>query len=70
MVLVILIISVIAFIIIQLPPGTYFDRLFSQMKEMGIPVTDEFLAELESYYGFGLPMYQQYLKWIGGIIFQ
>ena len=69
MVVVIFIISIIAFIIIQLPPGTFFDRLFSRMKEAGIPINDEFIAQIERQYGFGMPMYQQYFKWIGGIIF-
>src|SRR6266436_10272994 len=57
-------ISVLAFTIIQLPPGDYVTSYISQMASMGSVVSDEEAQALRIQYGLGQPMYVQYLKWM------
>jgi peptide/nickel transport system permease protein len=62
-------ISVVAFVIIQLPPGDYLTSLVARMTAQGETVERGFLLALEERYGLGEPMYVQYWKWISGIVF-
>ena len=61
-------ISVLSFVIIQLPPGDYVTSYIAQMASMGSVVTDEEAANLRIQYGLGQPMYVQYLKWMKLIV--
>src|SRR3989454_9241138 len=57
-------ISVLAFVIIQLPPGDYVTSYIAQMAAMGSVVTDEEAQNLRIQYGLGQPIYVQYYKWV------
>src|SRR2546426_11389143 len=57
-------ISVLAFAIIQLPPGDYVTSYIAQMASMGSVVTDEEAQSLRIQYGLGQPIYVQYFKWV------
>jgi peptide/nickel transport system permease protein len=57
-------ISVLAFAIIQLPPGDYVTSYIAQMASMGSVVSEEEAENLRIQYGLGQPMYVQYLKWM------
>lgn len=57
-------ISVLSFVIIQLPPGDYVTSYIAQMASMGSVVTDEEAQNLRIQYGLGQPVYVQYLKWM------
>src|SRR5947209_3343163 len=57
-------ISVLAFVIIQLPPGDYVTSYIAQMASMGSVVTDEEAENLRIQYGLGQPIYVQYYKWV------
>ncbi|HEV2057436.1 MAG TPA: ABC transporter permease [Methylomirabilota bacterium] len=57
-------ISMLAFAIIQLPPGDYVTSYIAQMAAMGSVVTDEEAQNLRIQYGLGQPIYVQYLKWM------
>src|SRR6266849_5320176 len=57
-------ISVLAFAIIQLPPGDYVTSYIAQMAAMGSVVTDEEAQSLRIQYGLGQPIYVQYFKWV------
>ena len=57
-------ISVLSFVIIQLPPGDYVTSYIAQMASMGSVVSDEEAQSLRIQYGLGQPMYIQYLKWM------
>jgi peptide/nickel transport system permease protein len=57
-------ISMLAFAIIQLPPGDYVTSYIAQMAAMGSVVTDEEAQNLRIQYGLGQPIYIQYLKWM------
>jgi peptide/nickel transport system permease protein len=60
-------ISVVAFVIIALPPGDYLTTMVAQMRAQGVEVDAGRLAALEARYGLGQPIYTQYLKWIAAI---
>ena len=67
MVLLALLLSVVAFIVIQLPPGDYVDRLMALRASIGGMQQDEVEA-LRAQYGLDLPLYRQYLRWLGGAL--
>jgi peptide/nickel transport system permease protein len=61
-------VSLVAFIIIQLPPGDYLTTLVASMATQGEDIDPAALQALEQRYGLGQPIYVQYWKWISGII--
>lgn len=60
--------SLIAFMIIQLPPGDYLTSLLSTMADGGQNLDPATIGRLRSQYGLDQPVYMQYLVWIGGIL--
>ncbi|MBN1873635.1 MAG: ABC transporter permease [Anaerolineae bacterium] len=64
----ILVISVISFVIIQLPPGDYLTSYAMGLRQQGEYVDEAELEALRVRYGLGQPVYVQYWKWISGII--
>ena len=61
-------ISVVSFIIIQLPPGDYLTSLVSGMASQGETIDRASLKALEERYGLGQPLYVQYWLWVKGIV--
>ncbi len=61
-------ISLVMFVIIQLPPGDYLTTLAAAMSAQGENVDPAALAGLKERYGLGQPLYVQYWKWISNII--
>ena len=57
-------ISVLAFAIIQLPPGDYVTAYIAQLASSGVDVTPEFAENLRQQYGLDSPVWVQYLKWV------
>jgi peptide/nickel transport system permease protein len=62
------VISVVAFAIIQLPPGDYLTTIVSQLQAQGDQIDQAQLEALSKRYGLDQPIYVQYLKWMGAII--
>jgi len=64
------VVSVIVFIIMQLPPGDYAERYaFRKFSgAAGVVVTESDIQNLRHRFGLDRPQWQQYLDWIGGII--
>jgi peptide/nickel transport system permease protein len=62
------VISVISFVIIQLPPGDYLTTYAAQMSAEGDQIDEVALENLKERYGLGQPIYVQYYKWVSGII--
>jgi peptide/nickel transport system permease protein len=60
--------SLVSFMIIQLPPGDYLTSMLASMADSGQTVDAEQIARLKSIYGLGDPIYVQYWKWIFGIL--
>ena len=62
------VISVISFVIIQLPPGDYLSTYAAQLSEQGDDIDLAAIEALRERYGLGQPIYVQYYKWISGIL--
>ena len=62
------VISIVAFIIIQLPPGDYLTSYVAQLRAEGGDVSQARLEILERRYGLDQPIHVQYGRWIGGIL--
>jgi len=64
MIVVLFVISVIAFIIIQLPPGSYLTSRIAELEASGQKVDEAQIATLKRQYALDLPIYTQYFKWM------
>jgi peptide/nickel transport system permease protein len=63
-------ISMIAFMIIQLPPGDYLTSLLASMADSGQTIDETQMARMREIYGLDDPLWLQYWKWISGIVFR
>ena len=63
-----LLVSVISFAAILLPPGDYLTSYAAQLRTEGENVDEEAINSLRERYGLGQPVYVQYYKWVRGII--
>jgi peptide/nickel transport system permease protein len=63
-----IIISIISFVIIQLPPGDFLTMYVMQLQSRGYRLAQEEVARLAERYGLNDPLYVQYFKWIKNII--
>lgn len=64
-----ILISIIAFIIIQLPPGDYLDYRIAQLEQQYGDSSSMAQAEtLRKRYGLDKPIWQQYLGWVSGFV--
>jgi peptide/nickel transport system permease protein len=61
-------ISVIVFIIIQLPPGDYLSTYIAELQSQGEAVDEEKIRFLRSQYGLDQPIWIQYLTWVWGLM--
>jgi peptide/nickel transport system permease protein len=59
------VISVVSFAIIQLPPGDWLTSYISGLRMTGETVDESRIAALEKQYGLNQPIYVQYFKWMG-----
>lgn len=60
--------SVVAFAIIQAPPGDFLTDYIAQLQATGELADESEVEALRAQYGLNQPMYVQYLKWVYGII--
>lgn len=61
-------ISIIVFVIIQLPPGDYLSTYIAELQSQGEAISEEKIAFLREQYGLGRPWYQQYFMWLFGML--
>ncbi len=61
-------ISVVAFTLIQLPPGDFVDSYVNHKQQGGVIMTREEVAEMRHILGLDRPMYVQYFDWVGGVV--
>ena len=61
-------ISIVTFVLIQLPPGDYLTSYLLELEQSGQEVSDELVASLKHRYRLDLPVYVQYFKWVSNII--
>jgi len=60
------IVSVVTFIIIQLPPGDFFTTLQAEIAETGGGQDKETVKKMQERYGLDKPLHIRYLRWISG----
>ncbi|WP_327581576.1 ABC transporter permease [Nonomuraea sp. NBC_00507] len=63
------VISIVTFVIINLPPGDYVSTLVAQASARGEEVTNAEVIALKARYGLDEPILVQYWKWFSAIIF-
>lgn len=64
------VISIISFVVIQLPPGDYLTTYVSGLEEQNIEVQQETIDNLRKKYGLGQSIYIQYYKWMRSILLE
>jgi len=68
MIMMLLVLSIVIFIIIQLPPGDYLSSHIMQLEATGTKVTEAEIASLRKQYGLDMPVYLQYFSWLGKML--
>lgn len=63
-----IIVSVLGYAIIELPPGSYVEFEIERMRQMGGNMTPEQIKGLEIRYGLNEPAYVRFWKWISGFV--
>ncbi|MCG3209535.1 MAG: Glutathione transport system permease protein GsiC [Anaerolineae bacterium] len=66
--LLLFIFSVIAFALIQAPPGDFITSYIAELAASGSTMEQAQIDALRSQYGLDQPMYVQYFKWMGNIL--
>ena len=61
-------VSLVAFLIMQLPPGDFVTSYAAELSSAGTTPDPASLAELRQRWGLDQPVYVQYLKWIGNLV--
>lgn len=62
-----LIISVLVFVIIQLPPGDFLTTYLNELQAQGEAVDPAKIEFLKRQYGLDQPIYIQYAEWAWGL---
>ena len=68
MMMTLLVISVLVFVIIQLPPGDYLSTLIAELQSQGEQVAQQKIDFLRQQYGLDRPMVEQYAIWLLGLL--
>lgn len=63
-----LVISLLTFTIIQLPPGDYLTTYVMELQAQGEHVNQERIDYLREEFGFDRPFHEQYLSWLVGFL--
>lgn len=63
-----IVISMISFAIIQLPPGDFATAYAAKLAETGETITPERIEELREQFGLNQPFYVQYFNWMKDIV--
>lgn len=63
-----IVVSLIAFVIIQLPPGDFLTSRIAQLEAQGEVIEQQVVDDLRARYGLDQPIYVQYWKWISAIV--
>jgi peptide/nickel transport system permease protein len=63
-----IIISVLVFVIIQLPPGDYIESHIAELESQGESVDPQKIEFLRQEYGLDKPIWEQYFVWVSGFL--
>jgi peptide/nickel transport system permease protein len=61
-------ISVVSFVVIELPPGDWVSNYINNLRTSGIELQEGEAERLTAMYGFDQPSYVRYLRWMRGIV--
>ena len=64
MITTLILISMVGFFIINLPPGSFIDVYVAQREAQGTSTAEAELEALKRRYGLDKPVYVQYWKWV------
>jgi peptide/nickel transport system permease protein len=64
----VIVISMIAFVVIQLPPGDFLTSYVATLQAAGENVDAAQIESLRQQYGLGEPIHIQYFKWMAGML--
>ena len=67
---ILILMSMVAFFLIQLPPGDYVTFRIEQLRMSGVEVSDNEAERLMMQFGLDKPPIERYLWWISGIVFR
>jgi len=67
-ILLLFLVSVISFVIIQLPPTDFIDLRLEELKQEGNPNAELIMLDLRHRYGLDQPVWAQYFRWAGGLL--
>ena len=68
MIVLLAVMSVFAFVVIQLPPGDYLTSYIANLQQQMGQVDDSVILSLRQQYGLDKPMWQQYFLWMGNML--
>ncbi len=68
MVITLILVSIIGFLLIALPPGTYLDVKIAELRSMGTNTASVQIEQLEKKYHLDQAIYVQYWNWITGFV--
>ena len=66
MVLMLIAVTIVSFIVIQLPPGDFLTSHIEALRARGAVVNQDEIERLKLLYGLDRPLYIQFFTWIGG----
>lgn len=65
---IVIVMSMVAFFLIQLPPGDYVSFRIMQLQQSGVQVTEDQAAQLREQFGLDKPPILRYFQWVSGIV--
>ena len=66
--LLLLVLSMVSFAVIQLPPGDFLTSYIVELQQSGQPADEALVAALKQRYGLDQPMWRQYGQWMWGLL--
>lgn len=67
-ILMLVLVSIVGFVVVNLPPGNFMDSYLARMESSGTEVDSETADNLRKNYGLDKPLYVQYLIWFLGVV--
>jgi len=68
MVFLLWLVSIVIFVVIELPPGDYLSTYISRLEQAGQDLSDDEVDRLRAQYGLDLPVFLRYFKWFGQVL--
>ena len=69
MVFILWLVSVVTFVVIELPPGDYLSTYIARLEQnTGEQLSEDIVQRLRQQYGLDLPTHMRYLKWFGQVL--